>query len=195
MLFQIPRAVILSTANSALPKKTPDAFSDLDPWSSLILVMIYEYSLGKDSTWKPYFDILPEQFDTLMYWFDEELDQLQGSAVRQKIGKDSANKMFLETILPVVKQNIEHFPPDTHPHLLSEPSFLQIAHRMGSLIMAYAFDIEAEMVPKELDDEGFVSEDEDEALPKGMVPLADMLNADADRNNVRMPFLCDTCGF
>ena len=40
---------------------------------------------------------------------------------------------------------------------------------------------------KVADEDGYVSEDEDEALPKGMVPMADMLNADADRNNVGAP--------
>jgi SET domain-containing protein 6 len=56
---------------------------------------------------------------------------------------------------------------------------------MGSTIMAYAFDLEKVTGEEdEGDDEGFVSDDEGVTMPKGMVPLADMLNADADRNNV-----------
>jgi SET domain-containing protein 6 len=57
---------------------------------------------------------------------------------------------------------------------------------MGSLIMAYAFDVEPATPRKDVDEEGFAEEEEDEALPKGMIPLADMLNADADRNNARL---------
>jgi SET domain-containing protein 6 len=57
---------------------------------------------------------------------------------------------------------------------------------MGSLIMAYAFDIEPATSRKDVDEDGFAEEEEDEALPKGMIPLADMLNADADRNNARL---------
>jgi SET domain-containing protein 6 len=62
---------------------------------------------------------------------------------------------------------------------------------MGSLIMAYAFDIEKSETEEEDDvdenDESYMTDDEDEQLPKGMVPLADLLNADADRNNVSDP--------
>ena len=58
---------------------------------------------------------------------------------------------------------------------------------MGSIILAYSFDIESEDNDIESDeDDCFVIDDgeEDGMLKKGMVPLADMLNADADRNNV-----------
>jgi hypothetical protein len=68
---------------------------------------------------------------------------------------------------------------------LSDDEIIALAHRMGSTIMAYAFDLE-KVVHEEPDgdDEGFVSDDEDVMVPKGMVPLADMLNADAHKNNV-----------
>jgi N-lysine methyltransferase SETD6 len=68
---------------------------------------------------------------------------------------------------------------------LSDDAIIALAHRMGSTIMAYAFDLE-KVTGEEIegDDEGFVSDDDDVTMPKGMVPLADMLNADADRNNV-----------
>lgn len=60
---------------------------------------------------------------------------------------------------------------------------------MGSLILAYSFDIEKdEDNSSKSGEDGFVTDDDDEdenLLTKGMVPMADMLNADADRNNVR----------
>jgi SET domain-containing protein 6 len=61
----------------------------------------------------------------------------------------------------------------------------------GSLIMAYAFDIDRDDAMDGSDngtseDDEFEEDDEDEPL-KGMVPFADMLNADAVRNNVRVP--------
>jgi SET domain-containing protein 6 len=55
--------------------------------------------------------------------------------------------------------------------------------------MAYAFDIEkSEDDDDEPEDEndGYMTDDEEEQLSKGMVPLADLLNADADRNNARL---------
>lgn len=65
---------------------------------------------------------------------------------------------------------------------------------MGSVVMSYSFDLE---VPADTDadaadaaadpgsDSDSDSDSEEEGrYYKGMVPMADMLNADADRNNV-----------
>jgi len=149
--------------------------------------MIYELCQGEKSTWKPYFDILPTGFNTLMFWSADELDQLQASAVRNKIGKDGANETFREKVFPILKDHASVFSGEVSPRSPNEEDAIALAHRMGSTIMAYAFDIEPAEQHKEADEEGYVSEDEDDALPKGMVPLADMLNADADRNNVSQP--------
>lgn len=64
-------------------------------------------------------------------------------------------------------------------------NLLDAAHRMGSIIMSYSFDLEV-VGEKKGSDEDSDSDDEDEEgkFYKGMVPMADMLNADADRNNV-----------
>jgi SET domain-containing protein 6 len=163
----------------------------LGPWASLILVMLYEYFNGDASNWAAYFSVLPADFNTLMYWTEDELAELQASAVVNKIGKESANEMFLEQLLPVIKEIAPIFfagderAPQRAEELRDERN-LALMHRMGSLIMAYAFDIEPTISKKDVDEEGYASEDEDAALPKGMVPLADMLNADADRNNARL---------
>ncbi|KAF2203433.1 SET domain-containing protein [Delitschia confertaspora ATCC 74209] len=185
LLFRIPRSSVLSVENSALPRLLPAVFEELDPWLSLILVMIYEWCQGEKSSWKPYFDVLPSEFNTLMFWSEDELNELQASAVRYKIGKEGADEMFKEKIFPVVRQNAGIFGGEAAA-TAKERDVVALAHRMGSTIMAYAFDIEPANQSKEADEEGYVSEEEDEALPKGMVPLADMLNADADRNNARL---------
>lgn len=65
--------------------------------------MIYEHLQGPRSKWKPYFDVLPETFDTLMFWSNAELSELQGSAVLQKIGKIEADKTFRKEILPRIQ--------------------------------------------------------------------------------------------
>jgi SET domain-containing protein 6 len=153
--------------------------------------MLYEYLNGKASNWAAYFSVLPSEFDTLMYWTEDELAELQASAVVNKIGKESANEMFLEQLIPVIKEFASVFfsDDDRAPQRAEEmrdERNLTLMHRMGSLIMAYAFDVEPSVLQKDVDEEGYASEDEDEALPKGMVPLADMLNADADRNNARL---------
>jgi SET domain-containing protein 6 len=51
-------------------------------WQPLIFSMMWEESKGKKSYWSGYLEDLPEGFDTLMFWSDEELDALQGSTIR-----------------------------------------------------------------------------------------------------------------
>lgn len=68
-------------------------------------------------------------------------------------------------------------------------------HQVASIIMAYAFDIPERKESDITDDnatgeEDLISDDgEDEKSILSMIPLADMLNADADRNNARL--CCD----
>nr|POE56559.1 ribosomal lysine n-methyltransferase 4 [Quercus suber] len=175
-LFSIPRSAILTPETSALPV----AARLEDPWLSLITAMIYEYSLGASSRWSPYLAVLPTDFDTLMFWSDDELKELSGSAVVGKIGKKSADKTLTEHVLPIVK--------DQFNLGLNDREILALAHRFGSTIMSFAFDLEnpASAPSRNQDDEWEEDAEELEVLPKGMVPMADMLNADADRNNAKL---------
>lgn len=158
-----------------------------DSWTSLILVLIYEYLQGASSPWKPYVDVLPTigDFSTPMFWAADELVELQASPVAGKVGKDEAEKMVRTKILPVIRAHPAVFFPEGSPEL-SDDELVQLAFRMGSVIMAYAFDLEKED-DEEKDNEG--SEDEDEWVEDregktmlGMVPMADILNADATFN-------------
>ncbi|KAL4898554.1 hypothetical protein BDV59DRAFT_6164 [Aspergillus ambiguus] len=192
-LFTIPRNLVLTTQNSKLKDLLSlDLEKELGPWMSLMLVMIYEYLLGDKSTWAAYFKVLPHTFDTLMFWSDDELLELQESPVVDNIGRQDADDTIRSMIAPIMRKHPSLFPPvDGLPSYDGDAgaqAVLHLAHRMGSLIMAYAFDIEK---PEDEDEEGdgeggYMTDDEEEQLPKGMVPLADLLNADADRNNARL---------
>ncbi|KAF6824787.1 set domain protein [Colletotrichum plurivorum] len=197
-LFTIPRKNIINVETSELPKKIPQVFAatagdgededmdmdvdsePLDSWGSLILVMIYEFLQGASSPWKPYFEVLPEKFDTLMFWDPSELEHLKGSSVLSKIGKEEADEMFRSRILSVVAANLTIFYPEGSSPL-GEDELLQLAHRMGSIIMAYAFDLENEEEPEQEDDDEWVEDREGKTM-LGMVPMADILNADAEFN-------------
>ena len=163
---------------------------NFDPWLSLMITMIYEFLQGGASQWEPYFRVLPTHFDTLMFWTEDELRELQGSVIIDKIGKADADNMILDRVVPLISQHSNLFPlPDglTSNSPDGKNFLLSLAHRMGSLIMAYAFDIgKSEDEEDEEGEDGYLTDDE-EQFPKGMVPLADILNADADRNNVRIP--------
>ncbi|KAK6706672.1 hypothetical protein SNK05_010551 [Fusarium graminearum] len=185
-LFTIPRKGIINTETSELPKKIPDVFDldkpdeddvpGLDSWSSLILIMIYEYLQGDSSQWKSYFDVLPSSFDTPMFWSENELDQLQASHMRHKIGKADAEDMFKKTLVPIIRSNPSIFNAENR----SDSELVEIAHRMGSTIMAYAFDLENDEEEEE-ETEEWVEDREGKSM-MGMVPMADILNADAEFN-------------
>lgn len=187
-LFTIPRKGIINIETSELPKKLPDVFNlnkvteddepSMDSWSSLILVMIYEHLRGNKSTWKPYFEVLPTVFDTPMFWSEGELEELQASHMRGRIGKESAQKMFQKTLLPVIRQNPSLFEASASR---TDDELVELAHRMGSTIMAYAFDLETDEDEEENEEEGWVEDREGKSL-MGMVPMADILNADAEFN-------------
>lgn len=189
-LFTIPRAHVLSVQNSNLKNLLSQNLEDLGPWLSLMVVMIYEYLQGDQSAWASYFRVLPRNFDTLMFWSASELEELQGSAIVEKIGKQGAEGSIIESIAPIVRANPALFPPidgvASYDGDAGTQALLHLAHTMGSLIMAYAFDIEK---PEDEEgdrdgEDGYLTDEEEEQSSKGMVPLADLLNADADRNNV-----------
>lgn len=194
-LFSIPRNLILAVQNSELKNLLGQDVDALGPWLSLMLVMLYECLQGDNSRWAAYFRVLPARFDTLMFWSPAELHELQASAIVDKIGKQGADESILQSIVPIVRANPGLFPPvngvASYEGDAGAAALLELAHTMGSLIMAYAFDIEKSETEEEDDvdenDESYMTDDEDEQLPKGMVPLADLLNADADRNNVSDP--------
>ena len=163
----------------------PQELQDLDEWLSLVLVLIYEYGQGEKSAWRHYLDILPTQFDTLAFWTPQELEELQGSAVLKKIGTREADKAFKTQLLPIVKAHPDVF--GVYAYAFNGPDaesvLLGLAHRMATLVMAYAFDLEAEQFGAGSEE----TDSQDYSLPKGMVPLADLLNADGERNNVSQP--------
>lgn len=159
-----------------------------DSWTSLILVLIYEYLQGASSPWRPYLDVLPaiDDFSTPMFWAADELAELQASPVADKVGKDEAEKMMRTKILPVIRANPSVFFPEGSPEL-SDDELVQLAFRMGSVIMAYAFDLEKEDDEKPHDEDAEDEEDEwvedrEGKTMLGMVPMADILNADAAFN-------------
>ncbi|KND92016.1 Ribosomal lysine N-methyltransferase 4, partial [Tolypocladium ophioglossoides CBS 100239] len=185
-LFTIPRRAIINVHTSKLREQLPHLFESqgdgddeqgLDSWGALIMILMYEHLEGESSAWKPYLDVLPETFDTPMFWSDDELSNLQGSALRHRIGKADAEGMFRANLLPAIRRNPGVFRCSGH---YSDADLIQLAHRMGSTIMAYAFDLESG-ADSDADEDGWV-EDREGKLLMGMVPMADILNADAEFN-------------
>jgi SET domain-containing protein 6 len=189
---------VICTANSALPSQLPDVFvppeeqgdaegvaddetssASQDSWTRLILVLLYEYFQSPKSAWQPYLDILPSTFDTPMFWAADELAELQASSVVSRIGAAEAENMIAAKIIPVVRANEGVFFPSGG--VPSDEELINLAGRIGSTIMAYAFDLEKDDDDEEDEEDEWV-EDRKGKTELGMVPMADVLNADADFN-------------
>jgi N-lysine methyltransferase SETD6 len=174
---------VLTTTTSTIPPDVIEPFNDRGSWPPLIVTIIYEYLRKEQSPWYPYFQVLPTTFDSLMFWDKAELEQLQASAVVNKVGRDEAEASWKDTVIPAMLSRSDLFPLSAGDEAARIRQLVDLAHIAGSLIMAYAFDIDRDNEKNASDDDEFEEDDEDEPL-KGMVPFADMLNADADKNNV-----------
>lgn len=153
--------------------------------------MVYEYLQGESSRWKPYLDVLPTTFDTPMFWTEAELKELEGTVLTQdKIGRQASDDKLRTRIVPVVMQNPNIFYPAGQDPL-GEDDLLSLAHQMGSTIMAYAFDLDNDEEEDEEDEDGWIV-DRDAQKMLGMVPMADILNANADFNVCRRFTGCST---
>ncbi|KAK4130360.1 SET domain-containing protein [Trichocladium antarcticum] len=199
ILFTIPRDAIVCAATSALQSQIPQIFNldhddadedgdedehrstSQDSWTLLILVMMYEYLQGDASRWRPYLDVLPTTFDTPMFWSPAELSELQASALVAKVGKEEADLMIKSKILAVIRAHEHVFFP-AGSHRMRDEQLFELAHRMGSAIMAYAFDLEKDDENGDAEEDDEWVEDREGKTMLGMVPMADILNADAEFN-------------
>ncbi|KAG4429649.1 hypothetical protein IFR05_014870 [Cadophora sp. M221] len=179
VLFSIPRSAVLNTTTALCPSDVSiaPAILEMPSWLALTAIILAE-GQRPDSTWAPYLALLPRELDSLVFWSEAELKELQASTVVHKIGRTAAEDMFTQHIAPLKLGN----------------GNVEMCHRVASIIMAYAFDIpeKAGQDGLETTEEGddLVSDDgEDEKTILSMIPLADMLNADATRNNARL--CCD----
>ncbi|RMD44485.1 hypothetical protein DV735_g654, partial [Chaetothyriales sp. CBS 134920] len=200
-LFAVPRSLVLmatTTTNTTSDYVPATPLPDHNSWLPLIIVTIQQLLRREQSKWHPYFRVLPATFDSLMFWSEEELAELQASAVRHRIGKEAADSDLRETIWPVIKADPGSFHLQGASDEERAEQAIRLGHYAGSLIMAYAFDVDRDDDSNleegkqsngngaaDEDEDDLQSDDEDNPL-KCLVPFADMLNADADRNNARL---------
>ena len=185
-LFTLPYSSTLTVENSTFYAQTHVHLETLQPWAALVLVLIFEHGQGSESPWWPYLSILPKKLDTLMFWSQEELLQLKGSTVLNKIGKAEADELFEMQLWPVAHSSATQFGwySSIFARDLGRAEFLKICHRMASLIFAYGFDHDPDIL-SDVEKEASLQEDK-EPTKIMMVPLADLLNADGDLNNVSL---------
>ncbi|KAL9540935.1 hypothetical protein MBANPS3_009402 [Mucor bainieri] len=194
LLFSLPRSILLSPFTSSLNQVDglKDDLAALNGWTPLIVTLMYE-SQKEDSFWKPYFDVLPRQFSTPMFWEEADLEELRGTDIVSKLGKAEAEETFENEVNPIIEKYPNLFDKNVHN--------LELFHTCGSLIMAYSFNDELQKQQGESnanekenddheeqdsDEEEKEEEEEEEQQVITMVPMADMLNHRTGFNNARL---------
>ena len=147
-------------------------------------------------------NILPDQFNQLIYWNDEELNHLQPSCILDRIGKENNLNMYNQ-IISIINQDLSGV-----EEFKSSPLTFEEYNKIATIIMSYSFDVEVpkskkmtengtnekgndedeEEEDKEDDDD---DEEEDNEYYKSMVPFADTLNADTHLNNAILIYSTD----
>ncbi|KAF4620915.1 hypothetical protein D9613_000307 [Agrocybe pediades] len=142
VLFSVPRSLILSTRTSALPSKFGPAawkrFKLHQGWAGLMLCMMWEAAQGAQSKWSAYLDMMPRKFDTPMFWSEAELEELKGTSVVDKLGKDQAEKDYAEKVVPAIQSRPDLFRQED----LATYYSLDAYHMMGTRILSRSFTLE-----------------------------------------------------
>ncbi|KAG1725403.1 uncharacterized protein EDB91DRAFT_90561 [Suillus paluster] len=157
-IFTLPRFLTLSTRTSTLPStfgiEAWRKYKLHKGWVGLILCMMWEEAQGNQGKWITYLASLPTQFDTPMFWSDEELQELQGTAVVDKIGRVEAERDYHEKLVPAIKTRPDLFPSNK----IDTWYTLHRYHITGSRILSRSFHVErwegeveqdSELVPEE----------------------------------------------
>lgn len=181
-MFTIPRTMLLNLGTSDLADRC--AAAEQSPgstgpswqqeimqrgWCPLIMMMLYEHwrakadrapkngrGAGVPSTWGAYFDIMPHEFDTPMFWTDDELASLAGTDLGLKIGKGDAEKDYWTCVLPYIKAHAPVFVglPAASAEADAEIDrwySIPMYHRMGSSILSRSFHVKRDLRYAEAD--------------------------------------------
>lgn len=167
VLFTIPRNSLLAVDNDDTFSQLISDENDFGTWLNL---MAYMMVVSESSRWKPYYNMLPKSFNTPMFWSDEQINMLQGSALKDKIGKEEAEEQYSQNIRPFLEANRHKFEAQS-----GFDNSIDAFHRMGSIIMSYSFDVKEKNSMEDIENSD--DDEEEEPCVKAMVPMADMLNA------------------
>ncbi|KAF8520448.1 SET domain-containing protein [Hysterangium stoloniferum] len=142
IIFSLPRSLTLSTRTSLLPKKFGEKewkyYQLHKGWIGLILCMLWEDAAESNGKWGDYLRTLPKQFQTPMFWSNDDLLELKGTSIYDKIGKAEVEQDYHEKLLPAMQSRPDLFPKDK----LETQYNLKKYHLMGSRILSRSFRVE-----------------------------------------------------
>lgn len=81
---------------------------------------------------------MPSEFFTPMFWANNELEELRGTSIFDKIGVEEAENEYTNRLLPIIKAHEDLFPPSKFEDCFSMKWF----HIQGSRILSRSFHIE-----------------------------------------------------
>ncbi|KAK2464170.1 hypothetical protein APHAL10511_003627 [Amanita phalloides] len=134
-----------------------------------------------------------------MFWGEDDLYELEGTAVVEKIGKDEANQEYNTKIVAALQSRMDLF----HPDAWAKDYSLEMFHMMGSCILSRSFNVEpwhnmntgsenkSDVEDDAMSDSSQDSDSQEESDAEGsssiaMVPMADMLNARFGSENSKL---------
>lgn len=112
--------------------------AQIDEPHRLMLLLAIERQLGSKSKWAYYINALPDAFDSLIFWTDSQLRELQGSrlALAARLEKEEFEKTLLVYALQLRESALSGI-PDTVTHD-SWVTFLDLALTSERLLWARA---------------------------------------------------------
>lgn len=196
-LFSVPNEALLNVTTGSLGEVSSEIkealVSKVEHWEGLILTILYEWKYqGEKSKWWPYLKVLPEEFDTLIYWDDQELENLKPSLVLERLGIEESKAMYER-----VGELMREFKVEDK---IGEVSYEEF-QRVASWIMAYSFDKDISGGDDEEEEKEEAQEEQEEEAEHGdetpnsiatdgsikcMIAVADILNSDTNLVNANI---------
>ncbi|KAK5576462.1 hypothetical protein RB653_007606 [Dictyostelium firmibasis] len=177
-LISVPKLVIMSNMGGFshhLPSEIyePSSTMGISPTNLQAIFLMY-CKLNERSFWHPYVSVLPKQFTTSIYFSEEELDQLQSSKLKEFtiIRKDGIERHYNSTFTRLSNRGIAEFSPTSTQTLQQKGYTLELFTWALSCVWSRAFSLS--------DSDG------------GMVPLADMFNAEEISKSKVQPKVTDS---
>ncbi|KAJ1022547.1 hypothetical protein NDA16_003536 [Ustilago loliicola] len=100
-----------------------------------------------EQTWGAYFDIMPTDFSTPMFWQESDLKHLAGTSIADKIARDEAEADYHNKALPYIRSLpgvfLEGVEEDQREAELQKWYSLETYHIMGSRILSRSFHVKS----------------------------------------------------
>lgn len=101
-----------------------------------------------EQNWGPYFDIMPTQFSTPMFWAQSDLTHLAGTSIADKIARDEAEADYHNKAIPFIRSLPQVFLEGVEEQVKREEELqkwysLETYHIMGSRILSRSFHVKS----------------------------------------------------